>query len=61
MEKLLRQYIRETNRVYSCSITIDYYNVDGAICLVKWTHNDGSYTETEYINIWDMIVFLNKD
>ena len=58
MEDILKKYIQKYhNWEY---IYIDYYNVDGANCEVKfYTDESKYYSEKININIWDMLIFLN--
>lgn len=59
MEKLLEKYLR--NYYKNEDITIRNYNVDGAICFVKFNTDESKYyTEQININIWEMVVYLNS-
>jgi hypothetical protein len=59
MEELLTKYLKSAeNWDY---IVINHYNIDGANCeVVYYTEESKYYRETMNINIWDMLIFLNK-
>lgn len=60
MKKLIEDYLM--NYHGWSSIYIDYYNVDGATCDVKFRFRyfDSDFNhEKVNINVWDMLVFLN--
>ena len=59
MKKILKEFLKKKyNWEY---IEIDNYDVDGAICSVKfYTDITRTESEKENINIWDMLVFLNE-
>lgn len=59
MEKLLEKYLKS----YSSwdNIFINHWNIDGAICTVNYyTDESRHYKEIINVNIWDMLIFLNK-
>ena len=60
MEDLLKQYIqKENNWDY---IYITYWEIKGATCEVDfYTDESKQLLEKSFINIWDMIVFLNDN
>ena len=59
MEEILLNYLKAR---YSWEyISVRNYNVDGSSCYVSfYTCEDKYYYESEIINIWDMLLFLNK-
>lgn len=60
MESLLKKFLLYKND-HLTKIYIDYYNIDGANCEVKFSPDDsGYYTEKININIWEIVEFLNE-
>lgn len=59
MEEILLKYLKK--RKHWDEIIIAGFQIDGAICSVDF-HTDPSrqYRETENINIWEMLIFLNE-
>lgn len=58
MEDLLKKYLREK---FSSAIEIMDWQIDGSCCYVQYYYDNYDYdTEHIVINIWDMVVFLNK-
>lgn len=59
LDNLLIKYIKKNS--YYDYVKIDYYNVDGAICIVWFFTDEGRHNREQLnINIWSMISFLNK-
>lgn len=59
MEELLKKYIEKECNLKE--VIIDYYNIEGVECKVKFyvDNSDVLLYGTLYINIWDMLIFLN--
>lgn len=59
LKRLLLLYIKENQNLDY--VKIDYYNVDGTICSVKfYTEESQHYKEHININLWRFIAFINK-
>lgn len=59
MEELIEDYLRSIYGEYA--ISIKNWNVDGANCYVEFYMDEYKYyKESLNINVWDMLVFLNK-
>ena len=59
MEKLLENYLRVTKNWED--IKVSYYEIDGSDChVIFYTDESNCFRENEIINIWDMLVYLNK-
>jgi len=59
MKEILTKYLKATYRTY---VEIDYFNIFGSICEVKYyTDKEHYYSEKVNINIWEIVVFLYQE
>lgn len=59
MKKIVEEYIL-SKISYLNTIEIVNIHVDGSLCIVEYYANNNTYyKESERINMWDMLVFVN--
>jgi hypothetical protein len=61
MEELLLDYLKSCDEYsFYDDIKIEYLGIEGTVCIVNVDVIDTDRREKTYVNIWEVLVFVNQ-